>query len=373
MTNSIQPGLYIGLISGTSMDGVDAALCEIDAHSIKLLHSHKLDYDPQTKVQLLELCQSERYSVKDLGLLNRSLGKIFAEAAMELLAQAQHKASDIVAIGSHGQTAFHYPESDCAFSLQLGDPSTLCYETNITTVADFRNKDMAAGGQGAPLVPHLHDYLFRDATVTRVILNIGGISNITLLPNDATQASTGFDTGPGNTLLDQWIHHQLGKSYDQNGDWSDQGQCNNPLLNRMLADPYFAAPSPKSTGREYFNLAWLKNHLQHHDSIPAADIQRTLVELTTRTILDAIKNAGVDQGEIYVCGGGVHNAVLMASLRAQPNFSVATTEKLGLHPDWVEAAAFAWFASKTLAHLPSNVPSITGANKALVLGGIYYP
>lgn len=367
-------GYFIGLMSGTSMDGIDAALIHIDQHTIELVHHHEHNYPSSLKKQLNELCNSNHSSILQLGELNRKVGTVFSAAALELLKASAQQASDIIAIGSHGQTIYHHPNADLAFSMQLGDPNSIAFETQITTVADFRNKDMVAGGQGAPLVPRFHQHLLQDKHTNRVIINIGGISNITVLNKDRTTPCLGFDTGPGNTLLDAWIHLQQGKPYDIDGAWSRSGSVNQKLLNEMLADRYFSAPIPKSTGREYFNLKWLNSHLSNHPNILPKDVQRTLIALTAHTIYMGIESCDLDGGKAYVCGGGCHNSMLMEEIERMFNgFSIDTTKALGVDPDWMEAMAFAWFASRTLSHQPSNLPSATGACKEVVLGGIYYP
>ncbi|PCJ16230.1 MAG: anhydro-N-acetylmuramic acid kinase [Gammaproteobacteria bacterium] len=373
MTAKLSSGLYIGLMSGTSIDGIDAALVQIDQQAIKLVHHYQHAYQPALKEQLIELCNSEQYSIQRLGELNRTIGEVFAEAVLALLDTSTHQASDIVAIGSHGQTIFHHPNSEHAFSLQIGDPNTIAHRTQITTIADFRNKDMVVGGQGAPLVPRFHQHIVANNDANRIIINIGGISNITVLGTPQNNACSGFDTGPGNTLLDAWIQKHLGKPYDHNGIWSESGTVNQALLDQMMADPYFSAQAPKSTGREYFNLKWLDQHLDHVPNISHEDVQRTLISLTAQTIYQGILSVGINDGEVYLCGGGCHNAALVHEIaRTFNGFSVDTTQTLGVDPDWMEAMAFAWFASRTLASLPSNLPSATGATKEVILGGIYY-
>ncbi|HXZ46380.1 MAG TPA: anhydro-N-acetylmuramic acid kinase [Pseudolabrys sp.] len=267
----------------------------------------------------------------------------------------------------------HRPRAAHPFTLQIGNPSVIAERTGITTVADFRARDMAAGGEGAPMVPAFHRYVLRSTKQNRTIINIGGIANVTYLPGDESQPVAGFDTGPGNTLLDQWIARHRAHPHDEGGQWAASGRLSNALLEYLLKDSFFESPPPKSTGREYFNMEWLDQRLQKISVPPdAADIQATLLQLTALTIARAIRRFLPQTQEAYVCGGGAHNRELMKALAEQlPGVPVATTEALGLHPDWVEASAFAWLAHQTLAGLPGNLPSVTGARHAVIVGGIY--
>lgn len=294
----------------------------------------------------------------------------FAAAINQFLQVYNIAPAQIEAIGSHGQNIYHHPHPPYPFTLQIGDPNTIAALTGITTVADFRRKDLAYGGQGAPLVPAFHAEIFRHPHKNRVIVNIGGIANITVLPADPTQPVIGFDTGPGNALLDSWIAKHLEQTHDHDGKWAAQGQYSETLLNALLSDPYFFHPSPKSTGREYFNLNWLKNFLPF--TAKPVDIQATLVELTARSIIDAI-NKHMLEGEIFVCGGGAHNAFLMQRLGSlAKNYTVSSTQTLHISPDWIEAMAFAWLAKQTLEKKPGNMPQVTGARQTAILGGIYH-
>jgi anhydro-N-acetylmuramic acid kinase len=360
--------LYIGLMSGTSADGIDAALVDFQHAQPQLIATHYVPYPTQIRQAIFDLCQPGADEINRLGVLDVLLGKAFASAANTLLQKNNLTATAVRAIGSHGQTVRHHPTRQ--FSLQIGDPNIIASETGITTVADFRRRDMAHGGQGAPLVPAFHQAIFASDTIDRAIVNIGGIANITLLPAHAPQSILGFDTGPGNTLLDGWVEKHLQKSYDEKGVWAAQGKVDEDLLKNLLSDPFFKMGPPKSTGREHFNFAWLKNFLL--PSMSAVNIQATLVELTARTIIDAIKNY-FSGGEILVCGGGVHNELLMKRLRelAAP-LTVDSAFKYGIAPDWVEAIAFAWLAKQTLEKTPGNIPAVTGARKAAILGGVYY-
>lgn len=370
---------YIGLMSGTSVDGIDAALVTIDEPGrIHLLATHQHPYPPdiRAQIQCLSIAQcghgnSNYNELEHAGELDMALGRLFADAANHVRKQASLQASAIRAIGSHGQTLRHRPRADHPFTIQIANPSVIAQVTGITTVADFRARDMAAGGQGAPLVPAFHRWLFHRTGRARVIVNIGGIANITYLPKALSMPIIGFDTGPGNTLLDQWIEKHQGTQYDRDGDWAAAGNVNARLLTSLLNDPYFAETPPKSTGREHFNLAWLDQHLRAMDHLTAVDVQSSLAELTVSAITQAIQGLG-EVDEIYVCGGGAHNRHLMRRLQQQLHpVPVTDTTSLGLPPDWVEAAAFAWLAHQTLEGQPGNLPSVTGASRAVILGGIY--
>jgi anhydro-N-acetylmuramic acid kinase len=365
---------YIGLMSGTSVDAVDAALVTISAEGKPvLIASRAHPIPPAMRGEIQALMRAGTNEIERLGELDMALGGLFAEAANALIRQAGLDKKNIRAIGSHGQTLRHRPRAAHPFTLQIGNPSVIAECTGITTVADFRARDIAAGGQGAPLVPAFHRQMFHSTQKNRVILNIGGIANVTYLPADASQPASGFDTGPGNTLLDQWMGHHNARDCDDAGQWAASGTSSQALLKQLLTDPYFAASPPKSTGREHFNLEWLDNHLKKIPSAPsAADTQATLLQLTARTIAEAVRRFLPKTREVLVCGGGAHNRELMSALAK--NFSdipVATTEALGLHPDWVEAVAFAWLAHQTLEGRPGNVPAVTGARGEVILGGIY--
>ncbi len=362
--------LYIGLMSGTSMDGIDAALVRFGDHDIDLVATVTHPYPDSLRDRLAAAIRApDACDVDTIGSLDRAVGCTFRDAAIELLAAAGRGAASVRAIGSHGQTIRHQPRAREPFTLQIGDPAIIASGTAITTVADFRRADLAVGGEGAPLAPAFHEWLFRERGRARAVLNIGGIANLTLLPGDDAPV-TGFDTGPGNTLLDAWIRQHHGRAYDRDGAWADAGSVDPDLLARLLADPYFAAPPPKSTGLEHFNLEWLAAH--GVDGIDPADTQATLAALTIRSIADAVPAATVT--ELLVCGGGAHNAVLMAGLAAAlPGVEVASTAAHGLDPDWVEAVAFAWLAMRRIEGLPGNLPSVTGASRAVALGAVHAP
>lgn len=363
---------YIGLMSGTSLDGIDTVLVTVDEHNqihLAATHHHPLPEVLRSEIQTL--MQPGPDELDREGRLDMLLGRLFAEAVMSLLAQSKMAAKQIRAIGSHGQTVRHRPRDDIPFTRQIGNPSVIAELTGITTVADFRTRDMAAGGEGAPLVPAFHATQFRQPGINRAIANIGGIANLTWLPGDLNQPVTGFDTGPGNTLLDLWIVRHQQVSYDINGGWSAGGHVLEPLLSDLLADSYFSLPAPKSTGREYFHLDWLTSRI--HNTFPPRDVQATLAELTARTIAaSATALLAGAPGEIFVCGGGAHNQDLLSRLqRCVGDTPVRTTAALSLDPDWIEATAFAWLAHQTLSGHPGNLPSVTGARHPTVLGGIY--
>jgi anhydro-N-acetylmuramic acid kinase len=362
---------YIGLMSGTSVDGIDAALVSIPVNGqLALLATHQHPFPAALRAAIQELMQAGVNEIEREGELDVQLGRLFAEATMTLLTKSGLGASSIRAIGSHGQTIRHRPHATYPYSRQIGNPSVIAEETGITTVADFRARDLAAGGEGAPLVPAFHRWIFRKPGINRAIVNIGGIANITWLPATDNGAVLGFDSGPGSTLLDQWVARHRNESYDRDGAWAASGRVQNELLSRLMADAYFAKPPPKSTGREHFNLAWLEQQLA--DKLAPADIQATLTELTAASIARGMSLLPDKIGEVYVCGGGSHNRHLLARLGALlPGIPVATTETLGLDPDWVESVAFAWLAHQTLAGHAGNLPSVTGARHPVLLGGIY--
>ncbi len=365
--------LYIGLMSGTSVDNIDAALVDFSHQQAKLMAHHSLAIPADITKALREFNTPGNNEIDTMGQLDIVVGKLFAEAVLALLKQTDIKPSQIIAIGSHGQTIRHRPNFPTPFTLQIGDPNTIATLTGITTVADFRRKDMALGGQGAPLLPAFHAAFMRSNHINRIVLNLGGIANITVLPTDVTQQVTGFDTGPANGLLDLWIQKNKNLPYDKNGEWAKQGKVIENLLEQFLADPYFKKLPPKSTGKEYFNLAWLENYLSLN-KYDAASIQRTLLELTAQSIFAAIQNyTQLTAGEIVVCGGGAHNQFLLERLQTlASHFKVISSQTLGIDPNWVEAMGFAWFATQTLERKPSNLPSVTGARELAVLGGVYY-
>ena len=360
---------FVGLMSGTSLDGIDAALVDLN-NTPQLVNSYYLPYNPELKAQLQQLCHAETVDLDALGQLDAQLGELYASAVLRLLEQAEVSAYSVTAIGCHGQTIRHLPNAPSPFTWQLGDANRIRQRTGITTVTDFRRADIAQGGQGAPLTPTFHAAFLNDNQQIRIILNIGGMANITRLA--AGHPVIGFDTGPGNVLLDGWVQRHQDEPYDRAGHWGQMGQCHAELLARLLADPYFALPIPKSTGREYFNLAWLDRHLADYPTVSAVDVQATLYEFTAQSIAYAIKHSS-DSGEVVICGGGVHNTWLLQRLRQHlPHHPCVSSEQLGLDPDWVESMAFAWFAQQTLAQRPGNLPDVTGARRPVVLGAVYF-
>jgi anhydro-N-acetylmuramic acid kinase len=363
--------LYIGLISGTSMDGVDAALVDFSQSPLKLIATHSEPISVSLRKALGAFSIPGENEINRLGELDCQLGHLFANAVNALLQKSSIPHSAIKAIGSHGQTIRHQPKYETPFTLQITDPNIISEKTGITTVADFRRRDIANGGQGAPLTPAFHEFLFRDKNYNRVILNIGGIANITLLSANPHSDTIGFDTGPGNTLLDNWAQHTMGYSYDNAGKWGNTGACQPKLLQKLLADPYFALPPPKSTGREYFNLDWLNQCANIADYSPV-DVQRTLAEFTATTIMNAINQYMASPSQIFICGGGIYNQLLLQLLDEKKGYhTLHSTAEFGLSPDWVEAVAFAWFAKQTLNGQAINLTRITGATKCSILGGIY--
>ncbi len=366
--------LYIGLMSGTSMDGIDAALLEFGEHRCEMRATLSTPYPDELRKHLLQASRTPAECTVDvIGNLDRWIGEYFRDAALALLMHNDIDAGEVAAIGSHGQTLRHQPHAARPFSLQIGDPNIIATGTGITTVADFRRADIALGGEGAPLAPAFHQWLFADPDANRAILNIGGIANVTLLLASSSTVK-GFDTGPGNTLLDNQARKHLQKPFDEGGAWAATGTVSEELLEALLSDKYFGLPPPKSTGFEYFNAQWLKSKISAlgKDAPDAIDIQTTLAELSARTIAAAILENAPEVNEVLICGGGVHNRDLVHRLTTcLAGSTVTSTESYGLHPDWVEAAAFAWLAKRRLEGKPGNLPEVTGASRPEVLGAIY--
>jgi len=361
--------LYIGLMSGTSLDGIDAALADFSSGKCKVLGFHYIPFSEQLKQQLNQLSQPDHpIYLHDYGRLDQILGHLFAKASQQLLDKAQIKPEKITAIGCHGLTTHHAPTSDHPFSLQIGDPNVIAEKTGITTISDLRRRDMAVGGQGAPLVPAFHHYFFAEHLPVCVV-NIGGISNISILKKSGEVL--GFDTGPGNTLMDYWINKIQHQPYDKNGAWAASGHVCKALLSHLKKDTYFQHPPPKSTGKEYFSARWLEQKISSFNDLQAADIQATLCQLTADSISEAIAEYGSECQKIILCGGGSHNHHLKTLLRQNLNRSIETSDTYGIAPDQVEAIAFAWLARQTIHRLPGNLCSATGAKKPVVLGGIY--
>jgi len=359
--------LHLGLISGTSADGIDAALVRFEPR-LEVVGARTTPYPEELRKRLLALTSTTAaIALDDYGALDVAVGACFADAALSLLRETGTDRTHVAAIGSHGQTVRHRPGGEYPFTLQIGDPAVIAERTRITTIADFRRADVAAGGQGAPLLPALHAAIF-SSTETRVVLNLGGIANITILAPG--RDVLGFDTGPANCLLDAWALRHLGTTRDEGGAWAARGRVDRDLLATLSSDPYFSAAPPKSTGREYFNLDWLDARLRAN--VAPENVQATLLAFSADTIASAIRAGAPDVRAVFACGGGVHNPALMDALatRLAPS-TLHTTATLGLDPDYVEAAGFAWLARARLAGTPGNIPSVTGARGPRTLGAIY--
>jgi anhydro-N-acetylmuramic acid kinase len=366
-------GYYIGLMSGTSADAVDVVVVDFSGKHLRLVSTYSSSIPESLRQKIHALATPSYDEINQLGALDQALGEIFAAAINTLLVSCNLEPSDVIAIGSHGQTIRHCPNArPHPFTLQIGDANVIAQRTSITTVADFRRRDMASGGQGAPLVPAFHKALFHTPNLDRVIVNIGGMANITWLPSSARV--TGFDTGPGNVLMDAWTVKYLGKPFDANGDWAASGRINIELLNQLLKHPFFQQAPPKSTGREAFNLEWLESQLASSGGkIEAADVQATLLSLTARSISQSIMPLVVGATEVLVCGGGAYNVQLMKELgRLIPDCAVTSTETLGIAPEWIEAMAFAWLAKQTINRNSGNLCAVTGAKEEVILGGVYF-
>ena len=359
--------LYLGVMSGTSLDGLDIALIE-QGEQLELLATHYLPMPAELRQQLLALCASGPDEIARAALAENRWASLAAEGIQQLLQKQGLQADAIRAIGSHGQTIRHEPAR--GFTVQIGNPALLAELTGITVVADFRRRDVAAGGQGAPLVPAFHETLFGRLGQRLAVLNVGGFSNLSLIEHD--KPVHGFDCGPGNVLLDAWIERKRGQAYDADGAWAASGVVQTDLLNALLSDPFFAGSGPKSTGREVFNLSWLDGHLACMPRYRDEDVQATLLELTARSIIESLRDAQQGTEALLVCGGGARNGALMARLDALlPDARVTSTQAYGVDPDWVEGMAFAWLAHCCLEGIAANRPSVTAAKGLRVLGAIY--
>ena len=357
---------FIGLMSGTSADGIDAVLVRREEETSKLVASLHQPMNPHSRRDILAFRQTGSDELHRLATLDAQLAEEYARATQALLAHANVSADQITAIGLHGQTLRHHPGGEIPYTVQIGDANRLAELTRITVVADFRRRDIAAGGQGAPLVPGFHRAQFALPDTSVGIVNIGGIANVTLLMADGSVS--GWDTGPGNTLLDGWITEHRQAVFDEGGQWAAEGTVLDSLLESMLSNAYFRAPSPKSTGPETFHVDWVKTHLNGAES--PTDVQRTLLELTVESIAGAFEQRGLDA--VRVCGGGARNGFLMTRLSERLTPVVVTsTEAVGFDPQWVEAWAFAWLAEQTITGNPGNVPAVTGASDYRILGAIY--
>ena len=369
--------LYIGLMSGTSMDGVDAVLAEFSEHRVSCLgHAHR-SYPAQLLNHLQRLCIPGDNEIEFWGAIDNGVAQVCVDVIQDLLESTKIDASQIKAIGAHGQTIRHRPYGiedipNSAFTLQIGDPNTIAVKSNIPVVADFRRKDIALGGQGAPLAPAFHNAYFTTPGMSQVVLNLGGIANITCLPTHIGKPIFGYDTGPANPLIDNWFQQHHNGHFDAGGEWAATGTVQQALLDTWLSDPYFSQPAPKSTGKEYFTLDWLARSTTL-DDYARADIQATLVALTVESVAEQIEKMG-DVERVLVCGGGVYNNHLMRCLQQRlSGTEVASTATVGVDPMHVEALAFAWLARQYDLRQPGNLPSVTGASRSAVLGALYYP
>jgi len=368
--------IFIGVMTGTSIDGLDIAAVELDP-TFKLIASADVPLPDDLRADIKTLARSPTVAWQLLGKVDAQIGEFIGDSVNQLISDHQLVASDIVAIGSHGQTVHHSPDSNPAFTVQIGDASRICERTGLTVVSDFRRADMAVGGQGAPLVPLFHQKLFSSPQTPGdiAVCNVGGIANITLLPADSGEDLLGFDTGPGNTLLDAWCQLNTGANFDQNGKWASSGTSNATLLSALLGDPFVQRNPPKSTGVEHYNLQWLDSQLRQQKltQLPAVDVQATLSEFTARSITNAVRASSPHCRQLVLCGGGRHNLDLVQRIESAANCAVTICDAIGVNGDALEAAAFAWLASQTLANLPGNAPSVTGASKAMRLGTVTSP
>lgn len=376
--SSTSSRLFLGLISGTSMDGIDAALVEIGPTRPRLRAARTVEYPPGLVEELRDLKDGRLATSTFLSTLSRldvQIGEAFARAALTILEETGTRTDEVRAIGSHGQTIHHAPHDAPPHTLQIGDPGLIAVRTGIPTVGDFRRQDVALGGEGAPLVPLFHHVVFSSPEECRVVLNLGGIANVTILPAGGGESDVrGFDTGPGNTLLDAWARKVGDEDCDRDARLSRCGHCDEALLRTLLADPYFRRAPPKSTGPEYFSLSWLESRLGATPTRRAADVARTLVELTAQSVSEAIASSLETGGRVLMAGGGVHHPLLVEALeRLCAPHPVVTTASLGIDPDFVEAMAFAWLAWRRLEGLAGNLPAVTGAQRAVPLGGLYLP
>jgi anhydro-N-acetylmuramic acid kinase len=367
---------YIGLISGTSMDGVDAALVSFESDAFIVHATRTTEYPTALREQLIEAIRpGARLSLHEFGSLDVTVGGIFAQAAREIMGECDIDRAGIVAIGSHGQTLRHSPDSAPPYTIQIGDPATITNACGLPTVADFRSLDIAAGGQGAPLVPPFHEAYFRNAPANTVVLNIGGIANLTILPGDPEQPLLGFDTGPGNCLLDEWIGLHRQQKFDHDGNWARTGTIVPALLRTMMANPYISRAPPKSTGREYFNLAWLRTALEEAraNDLQPEDVQATLLAYTVESVACGIEQVAAAPERVLVCGGGARNGRIIDSLRARlRGVSVDSIDAVGANPDSIEAVAFAWLARQRMNETPVRLTTATAVTER-ILGAVYLP
>ena len=358
--------IYLGVMSGTSLDGADVVALEVTHNHFEVIGAFSAPFDPDLRSACLHLQSAQADEIHTAQQVANQLADLYSHAINALMTDLELTPAKVQAVGVHGQTIRHRPE--CGYTVQLNQPARIAEQTGLTVVSDFRARDIAAGGHGAPLVPAFHDALWRVADKNRVVLNIGGFANISVL--NVNQPTFGFDTGPGNVLMDAWIDHHHELAYDANGGWAAQGQVNEALLKDMLADPYFHQAAPKSTGRDYFHMAWLNQQLAAHPHTAAADVQATLLALTAHSICDAIQTASPQCHDIIVAGGGALNRMLMLQLQIHSHCPVTNSGTLGIDPMHLEGAAFAWLAHRTMNHLSGNLPAVTGARSERILGQI---
>jgi len=363
--------LFIGLMSGTSADSVDTVLLSVSEEKIKSFGTYTHPIPDKVKNSIYESVNSQNLDKNKINKLDMVLAEIFSEAVNALLTQECLKSQDVEALGSHGQTIKHSPNLPVPFSLQIGNAELLANSTGIKTVSDFRSDDISAGGQGAPITPIFNEYAFSSKS-KRVIINIGGISNITLLENKIQ--TIGYDTGPGNCLMDSWARENEVGNYDEGGKWANTGKVNPSLLQLMLKEEYFSKPSPKSTGPDFFNLEWVKNTIDKNgEEVKPEDLQSTLLELTVKSLTKELKNLGVGSDDLYFCGGGIHNKNLMKRIKKELGFRILTTADIGVDPDYLEATSFAWFAAQRIKGRKFDLSKVTGSNRKVFLGVITEP
>ncbi len=364
---------FVGTLSGTSADGIDVVLVELVDQKPALVAARTYPMPEAVRREVRALSTPTDNEIERLGRLDVTLGRLIAEAVNALLSETGIANDRVTAIGTHGQTLRHRPDADPPFTLQVGDPNTIATRTGILTVSDFRRKDMALGGQGAPLAPSLHGTLFRERDTDRAVVNIGGIANVTLLPREPARPATGFDSGPGNCLLDEWVQRHTGRPHDQDGAWAASGTVIEEVLRRLAEEPYFHASPPKSSGREVFNLDWAQRCAMLSGHAPQ-DVQATFAELTALTVAEAIHRSLPECNEVYLCGGGARNVDLTSRLqRRLGNTRLDDTRALGIDPDWVEGCLFAWLASLAVNERPLDTTGVTGAGRAYVPGQLTPP
>ena len=363
---------YIGVMSGTSLDGIDAAIARFPDDSVEVIDQIDYPLPDAIRQEAYDLITNDDDSLNRYFKLANQVAKAYAHCINELT--ARHPDLEIRACGCHGQTLRHFPVAPSPFTVQAINGAGVALETGLITVTDFRSADMWCQGQGAPLAPAFHAQCFRDSRVNRVIVNLGGIANVTFLPANQNEPVIGFDTGLASGLMDLWIQRHLGKTFDEGGKWAASGRPDPRLLEKLSADPYFALLPPKSTGKEYFNEAWLDKKLKSFENLSPVDIQATLLEFTVATVTEAIQKFCPNSTQVFVCGGGRNNVTLMTMLaeRLAPA-QLGTTAALGIEPQLVEATAFAWLAKQRMERRPGNLASVTGANQDVILGAVYLP